>query len=87
MTCGHCASTIEKAVKNADQACEIKIELATRKVQVETARSAQDIADAIKLAAIPARWLLDCARSMAAGQSGPMVAFSCLPSRGQNERA
>ena len=50
MTCGHCASTIEKAVKSADPACEIKIDVAARKVQVETARPAQDIADAIKLA-------------------------------------
>ncbi|MVT00143.1 heavy-metal-associated domain-containing protein [Devosia marina] len=50
MTCGHCASTIEKAVKNTDPACEIKIDVAARTVQVETACSAQDIADAIKLA-------------------------------------
>ena len=50
MTCGHCASTIEKAVKGTDPTCEIKIDVAARKVQVETARSAQDIAEAIKLA-------------------------------------
>ncbi len=50
MTCGHCASTIEKAVKSTDPACEIKIDVAARKVQVETTHSAQDIADAIKLA-------------------------------------
>ena len=37
--------------------------------------------------AIPARWLPDCARSMAVGQNGPMVALSGLPSRGQNDSA
>lgn len=37
--------------------------------------------------AILARWPPDCARSMVAGQSGPMVALSGLPSRGQNDRS
>ncbi|MBD8065111.1 heavy-metal-associated domain-containing protein [Devosia sp. PTR5] len=50
MTCGHCASTIEKAVKSADPAAGVSIDISARKVQVETTRSAQEIADAINSA-------------------------------------
>ncbi len=50
MTCGHCASTIEKAVKSADPAANVSVDIPARKVQVETTRSVQDIADAINSA-------------------------------------
>lgn len=50
MTCGHCASTIEKAVKSTDPEASVTIDIAARKVQVKTARPAQDIAEAIELA-------------------------------------
>jgi len=50
MTCGHCASTIEKAVKSIDPHASVTIDIPAHKVQVQTARPAEDIADAIKLA-------------------------------------
>lgn len=50
MTCGHCASTIEKAVKSTDPDASVTIDISARKVQVQTARPAEDIANAIKLA-------------------------------------
>jgi copper chaperone len=46
MTCGHCVSTITKAVKALDQGAEVRIDLATHRVEVEPAR-----ADAAQLAA------------------------------------
>ena len=50
MTCGHCASTIERAVKGTDPGASVTIDIPARKVQVETVRPAPDIAEAIKLA-------------------------------------
>lgn len=35
MTCGHCASTITKAVKAADQAAQVRIDLPTHRVNIE----------------------------------------------------
>ena len=46
MTCGHCVSSITKAVKALDQDAEVRIDLATHRVEVEPAR-----ADAAQLAA------------------------------------
>lgn len=37
MTCGHCVSTITKALKAADKEAQVAIDLATRRVQVEPA--------------------------------------------------
>jgi copper chaperone len=51
MTCGHCASTITRALKAADQDAKVQIDLATHRVQVEpvsadAAAIAQAIVDA-----------------------------------------
>ena len=46
MTCGHCVSSITKAVKTLDKDAEVRIDLATHRVEVEPAR-----ADAAQLAA------------------------------------
>ena len=49
MTCGHCVSTITKAVKAADKNAKVQIELATHRVQVEpTEANADELSDAIK---------------------------------------
>jgi copper chaperone len=48
MTCGHCASTITKAVKATDKDAKITIDLAKHLVTVEPAEaSAQEVRDAI----------------------------------------
>lgn len=41
MTCGHCASTITKAVKAADKDAQVQIDLANHRVQIEP-RSADE---------------------------------------------
>ena len=46
MSCGHCVSSITRAVKALDKDAEVRIDLATHRVEVEPA-----IADADQLAA------------------------------------
>ncbi len=36
MTCGHCVSTITKAVKDVDQGAKIQIDLATHRVTIDS---------------------------------------------------
>ena len=48
MTCGHCASTITKALKSADKDAKVTIDLARRLVKVEPGDAdAQELRDAI----------------------------------------
>ncbi len=39
MTCGHCASTITKAVQAVDQGAKVQIDLATHRVEIEPTES------------------------------------------------
>lgn len=49
MTCGHCVSTITKALKAADRDAKVQIDLATHRVQVEPmSADAEELAAAIK---------------------------------------
>ena len=45
MTCGHCASTVEKAVKSVDAAAQVKIN--TRKVEIQSEKPADAFVAAI----------------------------------------
>ena len=48
MTCGHCVSTITKALKAADKGAKVEIDLATHRVQVQPAAAdAEELAEAI----------------------------------------
>jgi copper chaperone len=48
MTCGHCVSTITKALKTTDKDAKVEIDLATRRVQVEpVSADAEELAEAI----------------------------------------
>ncbi len=49
MTCGHCVSTITKAVKAVDQNAKVQIDLATHRVTIDpTEADATELSDAIK---------------------------------------
>lgn len=49
MTCGHCVSTITKALKATDKDAKVRIDLATHRVQVEpVSADAAELAEAIK---------------------------------------
>jgi copper chaperone len=43
MTCGHCAATVTKAVKALDAEAGVKIDLAAHRVEVESARTADEV--------------------------------------------
>ena len=47
MTCGHCASTVTKTLKTADPACEVRIDLPTKNVQVQSAQERQQLVQAL----------------------------------------
>jgi copper chaperone len=49
MTCGHCVSTVTRALKAVDKDAKVQIDLATHRVQVEPASAdAEELAEAIK---------------------------------------
>ena len=49
MTCGHCASTITKAVKSVDQGARVAIDVAAHRVHIEpTEADAAELLEAIK---------------------------------------
>lgn len=49
MTCGHCVSTITKAVKAEDQDAKVTIDLARHRVDIDTPRaSGKELGDAIR---------------------------------------
>lgn len=49
MTCGHCASTISKAVAGIDSDAKVQVDLAAHRVHIESAAAtAQELNDAIK---------------------------------------
>ena len=49
MTCGHCVSTITKAVRSVDKDATVQIELQSRRVQIEpTEATADELRDAIQ---------------------------------------
>ncbi len=48
MTCGHCASTITKAVKEADGKATVEVRLADKRVAVASQLSQDEIAEAIR---------------------------------------
>ena len=47
MTCGHCEKAVTQAVKSVDPAAEVKVDLATGKVEVQSAKARDAIARAI----------------------------------------
>ena len=54
MSCGHCVSTVQKAVKSVDPAAQVSVDLPTGTVTVESAASEDTITDAIRSAGYPA---------------------------------
>lgn len=50
MTCGHCASTIEKAVKSVDPQAKVSVDLAAKEVTVDGQGDQTRISEAIRSA-------------------------------------
>lgn len=47
MTCGHCASRVETAVKNVDASAQVKVDISARKVEVQSTKPAETFIQAI----------------------------------------
>ncbi len=47
MTCGHCASTVNLALKLVDPACEVSVDVASRKVQVKSREDRAALVEAL----------------------------------------
>ncbi|GAB3419658.1 heavy metal translocating P-type ATPase [Massilia agilis] len=53
MTCGHCVSRVTKSVKDVDDAAKVEIDLASKKVRVDSGAGIDEIAAAIDEAGYP----------------------------------
>lgn len=47
MTCGHCIKTVTRTVQQVDAAAQVQIDLPTHKVQITSARPAEDFKAAL----------------------------------------
>lgn len=71
MTCGHCASTISKAVAGIDSDAKVQVDLAAHRVHIEpAAATAQQLNDAIKGAGYSPVAIEGASRPAAAQRSG-----------------
>lgn len=48
MTCGHCIGTVEKAVKSADPAAKVSIDLGSKEVRIDSGLPAEIFSRAIE---------------------------------------
>jgi copper chaperone len=48
MTCGHCVASVTRAVKDADAAAEVRIDLDAHRVEVASTLPAERVAQAIR---------------------------------------
>jgi copper chaperone len=56
MTCGHCASRVTQALKQADPACEVRIDLKAKTAQVQSNEDRDRLVEALSEAGYaPAR--------------------------------
>ncbi|ASY60024.1 MULTISPECIES: heavy-metal-associated domain-containing protein [Sinorhizobium] len=55
MTCSHCASVVERAIRGVDPAAAIKVDLGKKEVSIETAANKTAISDALRAAGYESR--------------------------------
>jgi copper ion binding protein len=55
MSCNHCISKVTGSVKKVDDAAKVDIDLATKKVRVESTADLDDVCEAITEAGYPAK--------------------------------
>jgi copper chaperone len=76
MTCGHCVSSITKAVRAIDPGAQVTADLATHRVQIEPAKSDRSqLSDAIRKAGYAPVPIADA--EMAVGQAAPRSGCCC----------
>lgn len=55
MSCGHCAGAVTQAVKSLDPAAQVDVDLASKKVVVQSSRDRPALAAALAQAGYPAQ--------------------------------
>ena len=76
MTCGHCVSSITKAVRAIDQGAQVTADLATHRVRIEPSGSGRtQLSDAIREAGYTPVSIEDA--EMAAGKAAPRSGCCC----------
>jgi copper chaperone len=55
MSCGHCAGVITQTVKSLDPAAQVNVDLASKKVVVQSSQERQTVAAALAEAGYPAQ--------------------------------
>jgi copper chaperone len=55
MTCGHCVSAVTKALKAVDPQATVDVDLAAKRVRVESRQAPEVLAKALNDAGYPAR--------------------------------
>lgn len=53
MSCGHCVGAVTQALKQADPQARVEVDLATKKVKVESSQDRQALAGALAEAGYP----------------------------------
>jgi copper chaperone len=55
MSCGHCVGAVTQAVKSVDPAAQVNVDLASKKVVVQSSQDRQAVAAALAEAGYPAQ--------------------------------
>lgn len=50
MTCGHCESTLRKAIAAVDAGATVKVDLSARRLDIESSVKASDLVEAVRAA-------------------------------------
>ena len=66
MTCGHCVSTVTRAVKTVDPRAEVQVDLRSGRVRVDSEATAGELIRAIDAAGYPAAPAQEPAKASAA---------------------
>ena len=66
MTCGHCERAVSNAVKSVDTQAAVKVDLATGKVEIDSAQPREAFAKAIT----EEGYLVEAAKAMSGGGCG-----------------
>jgi len=70
MTCGHCASTITRAISAVDKGAQLEIDIPRQLIRVSSAASTARLAEAIKDAGYTAQQMVDATPAAASRRSG-----------------
>ena len=77
MTCGHCASTITRAISAVDERAQLEIDIPRQLIRVSSAASPARLADAIKGAGYTAQQMADATPAAASPRSGCGCGCGC----------